>query len=223
MGLNSGAPPETDMDMTRRSLTRRASLLGFTAGALALSMTGSAYACTFFYGKVTVTTTRAGYPNLIAFTDGAGSGSSTNPLEEGGVHGYCPVPAPADNFTDAAVSGAYPAQGAYKAATFKLDVGKTTTCVKNNSLVDAGLGGATFRVRWLNMNKAVSQICVSAANDAPGISEDKGSITLMGGVGSGVFNQGTAAVGDQVKVCIRDTVQDRNTGVSAPDVKLLMI
>lgn len=208
--------------MTCRSLTRKASLLGFTAGTLVLSMTGSAYACTYFYGKLTVTATSPTDPLLTssAFTDGAG-GYSPNALEEGGVHGYCPIPAPVDNRTGSAASAAYPAQGMYKAETFGLQVGPTTTCVTQNQLTGELGGNATHDVRWLNMKNAVSQYCVSPNNDA--VIESKGSITLTDGVGSGVFPQGTAAAGEVVKVCIRNDESLSSTGASAPDVKLLMI
>lgn len=215
---------------------RKASVLGFTAGVALLSMTSSAFACTFFYGKLTVTATRV--VNGVTQTSTAFADGNPNAF-----HSYCPTPAIVDAVSGGGSSIVYPAQAMYKAAMFTVTVGPTTTCgVTQNSLPSSANG--TYDVRWLNLTAnnlnlletpvpspitSPSTPPATTVNLAPNCNLNSlpfqvvGTISIAGGVSAPkTFSQQPTSVGDEVNICVKIP----GSGADAPappQVKLRMI
>lgn len=177
---------------------RRASLLSFAASGTVLAMTSTAFACTTFLGKLTVSAADplTGATTTTAFTDGSGA-----------THGYCPTPATVDNQVGGASELVPLAQGMYKASTFSLRVGPTTTCLPTqNSLKAEGTSrDNTYQVRWLNLttNKLVGTLAPSCFVDGDR-NQTVGTILITGGVaGPKSFPQGLSSAGDEVAICVK--------------------
>lgn len=227
-GAQPGDFPRADTTMTGRSLTRRASVLGFTAGALALSMTGSAYGCTFFYGKLTVSATKIinGQPVVsTAFADGSGGFA-----QKSGAHGYCPTGSAAG-----LAEVVYPPQDMFIVPELTVQVGTTTTCAPTQTAFTTP-SGATGSVRWFNLNQTntinqklaltdLSANCHLANEGYTVHTLGPISIAANGNSAPTTFAQppvSTVKVGDRVDICVTFTTNPR-PGDGPPLVKLSMV
>lgn len=107
---------------------KRASLLGFVAGAAVLAMAGPAFACTMFLGKVTIT----GPGNVSATYRGDGS-DATNTT----TSGYCETPSRVEFKT-----------GNDAAMPFAL-------AVERQSCATSQLKSGAYEVRWIKATATI--------------------------------------------------------------------
>lgn len=182
---------------------RRALVFGAGTVAALLGLTSAAFACTSYYGKLTVSDVDANGVTWSASADG-----------NGGIHGYCPVPADGVPFPQRVpidLTGA-----------FTVAVGTTTTCADNNSMADSNNATGTFDVKWVNVPVVPEEtdnplpVCIAADTF-----EDLGDVTLSSS-GAGNLNA-TLPAGNALGVVDICLAPDNASLDSPPEVRLYVI
>lgn len=186
--------------MNRFAKRKRGVLLGFGAATAVLTLTSTAFACTIYKGKTTVTDVNNGVTST-ASADGSGGT---------GAHSFCgpdgqPSPVQAQQAVD--LTG-----------TFTVMVGLATVCTDNKA------PQADYTINWATRKTDVPQpevpggLCNSAENDLVNL----GSITVSStGTGGAANNAASTPSIGPATVCLGSDLGPE--AASPPEVRLLVI
>lgn len=190
-----------DIALRRFARRRWAALTGFGAASAVLGLASTSFACTYYYGKSTVTDVNNGVTST-AWADGAGGSEP---------HAFCAPGGVPTQFQ--------PLHPVDLTGQFTVGVGSTTLCTTATQAPDANFG-----INWSTPKPDVDQDevyvrghCDANDNNLTSI----GSMNVTNGVGSASVSVPTAFPGGPAAVCFESPLGP--TGDSPPEVRLLVI